>query len=47
LAGGLDVCEALETAWQDPYNRDETKDFVKAWLRRKAEKLMETTTGVV
>jgi len=47
LAGGLNVCEALEAAWRDPYNRREIEEFIKAWLRRKIKKRMETITGIV
>lgn len=34
----MNVCEALETVWRDPYNRSEIKDFIWAWLNKKAEK---------
>jgi len=47
LAGGLNVCEALETAWQDPYNRSEIEEFIAAWLRKKAKKKIEAAAGVV
>jgi len=47
LVGGLNVCEALEAAWQDPYNRSEIEEFIGAWLRRKAKKRIEAAAGVV
>lgn len=49
LAGGLNVCEALESAWQDPYNREKIEEFIVAWLRRKMRKnvLGESTTGII
>lgn len=49
LAGGLNVCEALENAWQDPYNREKIEEFIVAWLRRKMRKnvLGESTTGII
>jgi len=46
LAGGLNVCEALETAWRDPYNQSEIKEFILAWLRKKAKKDVKAT-GVI
>jgi len=47
LVGGLNVCEALENAWRDPYNRSEIKDFIVAWLRKRARKKEKAVTGVV
>jgi hypothetical protein len=49
LAGGLNVCEALESAWQDQYNRERIEEFIVAWLRRKIRKnvLGESTTGII
>jgi len=38
LADALNECQALETAWKDPYNRQEIKKFINAWLRRKQRK---------
>lgn len=46
LAGGLNVCEALEVAWRDPYNQSEMREFILAWLRKKAKKAIRTT-GIV
>jgi len=46
LAGASNVCEALEVAWQDPYNQSEIKAFILAWLRKKAKKATKTT-GVI
>jgi len=46
LAGALNVCEALEVAWRDPYNQSEIKEFILAWLRRKAKKATKAT-GVI
>lgn len=39
LIGGLNVCEALERAWQDPYMKSEIENFILAWLRRKVKKV--------
>jgi len=47
LVGGLNVCEALERAWQDPYNRSGIEDFIMAWLRKRAKKKEKTAVGVV
>ncbi|MBS7653948.1 MAG: hypothetical protein QXR06_00800 [Candidatus Bathyarchaeia archaeon] len=49
LAGGLNVCEALESAWQDPYNKERIEEFIVAWLRRKMRKnvLGESATGII
>ena len=47
LVGALNECQALESAWQDPYNRREIEDFVRAWLRRKQRRREETITWVV
>jgi len=38
LVGGLNACEALEAAWQDPYNSSEISHFITAWLRKRAKK---------
>ena len=46
LAGALNVCEALEVAWRDPYNQSEIKEFILAWLRKKAKKATKAT-GVI
>ncbi len=45
LAGALDECQALESAWKDPYNRREIERFIKAWLRRRRER-REVAVGV-
>ena len=47
LIGALDECQALESAWKDPYNRREIEEFIKAWLRRKQRKKEEIVKGVV
>ena len=47
LVGGLNVCEALEAIWRDPYNRSEIKDFIIAWLRKKARKKQKAPAGVI
>lgn len=47
LIGGLNICEALDTAWQDPYNQTEIKEFIIDWLKRKARKREKTITGLV
>ena len=47
LVGGLNVCEALEAAWRDRYNRREIEDFIEAWLRKKARKKQKAPAGVI
>ncbi|MEM1550837.1 MAG: hypothetical protein QXR13_02755 [Candidatus Bathyarchaeia archaeon] len=48
LIGGLNVCEALERSWQDPYTKSEIEDFILAWLRRKVRKVRgEYRTGII
>lgn len=46
LVGGLNICEALKAAWQDQYNKTEIEEFILAWLRRKAKKMVKAT-GVI
>jgi len=46
LVGALNVCEALEAAWRDSYNQSEIREFILAWLRKKAKKDVKAT-GVV
>ena len=46
LIGGLNVCDALEAAWRDPYNQSEIREFILAWLRKKAKKRVRAT-GVI
>jgi hypothetical protein len=46
LVGGSNVCEALEAAWRDPYNQSEIREFILAWLRKKAKKDVKAT-GVI
>jgi hypothetical protein len=43
LVGGLNICQALETAWRDPYNKVEIKEFITAWLRKKTRKVIRAT----
>lgn len=47
LVGALNECQALENAWQDPYNRREIEEFIRAWLRRKQKRREEALTWVV
>jgi hypothetical protein len=47
LIGASGECEALEAAWNDPYNRRHIEEFIKAWLRRKRRKKAEPIPGVV
>jgi len=47
LVGALNECQALETAWKDPYNKGEIEEFINAWLKRKHRKKEETIPGVV
>ncbi|MEM5867595.1 MAG: hypothetical protein QXG39_06715 [Candidatus Aenigmatarchaeota archaeon] len=46
LIGALNECQALENAWEDPYNKREIEEFIKAWLKRRQKKL-ERIEGVV
>ncbi len=46
LVGALNVCEALEAAWRDSYNQSEIREFILAWLRKKAKKDVKAA-GVV
>ena len=41
LIGAMDECQALESAWKDPYNKLEIEEFIKAWLKRKQRKKEE------
>jgi len=41
------ICEALEAAWRDPYNRSEIEEFILAWLRKKARKKQKSIAGVI
>ncbi|MEM3616678.1 MAG: hypothetical protein QXJ31_02040 [Candidatus Bathyarchaeia archaeon] len=47
LVGALNECQALENAWQDPYNKREIEEFIRAWLRRKQRRGEEIITWVV
>ena len=47
LVGGLNVCEALEHAWRDAYNRSEIEDFIVAWLKKKAKRKEKSVAGVI
>lgn len=48
LIGGLNVCEALENAWQDPYTRSKIEDFILAWLRKRVRKVRgEYRSGII
>ena len=47
LVGALNECQALESAWQDPYNRREIEEFIRAWLRRRQRRREEPLTWVV
>jgi len=47
LVGALNECQALENAWQEPYNRREIEEFIKAWLKRKQRRREEILTGIV
>lgn len=40
LIGGLNICEALERSWQDPYMKGKIEDFILTWLRRRVKKVM-------
>lgn len=37
IIGASNYCQALESAWKDPYNRQRIEEFIKAWLRKKAK----------
>jgi hypothetical protein len=47
LIGATDECQALEAAWQDPYNKREIEHFIRAWLSRKRKRREEPIPGVV
>ena len=47
LVGALNECQALESAWQDPYNRREIEEFIRAWLRRRQRRREEPLIWVV
>ena len=47
LVGALNECQALENAWQDPYNKREIEEFIRAWLRRKQKRGEEIITWVI
>jgi len=47
LIGATEECQALESAWKDPYNRLKIEEFIKAWLRKKRRKETETIKAVV
>lgn len=48
LAGGLNICEALERSWQDPYVKGKIEDFILTWIRRRAKKIRgEYRTGLI
>lgn len=46
LVGAANVCETLEAAWRDSYNQSEIREFILAWLRKKAKKEVRAA-GVV
>ena len=46
LVGATNVCEALDVAWRDSYNQNEIREFILAWLRKKAKKEVRAT-GVI
>jgi len=46
LVGASNVCQALETAWKDQYNKQEIEEFIKAWLRKRRER-KESIVGLV
>ena len=46
LVGASNVCQALESAWKDPYNKQEIEEFIRAWLKRRRRK-KEAIAGVV
>ena len=47
LVGGLNVCEALDAAWRDPYNKSEIAKFILVWLKRKAKKRDKAAIWVI
>ncbi|MBS7646329.1 MAG: hypothetical protein QXL91_01795 [Candidatus Bathyarchaeia archaeon] len=47
LIGALNECQALEHAWQDPYNRHEIEQFIKTWLIWRRKRRKEAIIGVV
>lgn len=47
LIGGLNVCEALEKAWEDPYTKNKIEDFILTWIGKKVRKVRgEYRTGL-
>ena len=46
LVGAPNVCEALDVAWRDPYNQNEIREFILAWLRKRAKETVKAT-GVI
>jgi len=47
LIGATEECHALESAWKDPYNRQEIEEFIKAWLKRRQRRKEEAKAVVV
>ncbi|MGB9684450.1 MAG: hypothetical protein ACPL1Z_05935 [Candidatus Bathyarchaeales archaeon] len=47
LVGATNECQAIENAWQDPYNKREIEEFIKAWLKRRREPKREEIILVV
>jgi hypothetical protein len=47
LVGSIDHCQVPESAWKDPYNKQEIENFINAWIRRKQRKKEEAIPGVV
>lgn len=47
LVGALNECQALESAWQDPYNQREIEYFIKVWISRKRKRREEPLIWVV
>lgn len=38
LIGARDECQALESAWNDPYNRRLIEEFIEAWLKKRKKR---------
>ena len=47
LVGALNECQALEVAWQDPYNKREIEYFIRVWLSKRRRRREELIMGVV
>lgn len=47
LVGAINECQALEYAWQDPYNRQEIEQFIRTWLTWRRRRKREEVASIV